>query len=492
MEEARTPEVVERKYELAKIDPIAKIIATLDEKYANTHYDLTTTKGMAVAKIARAELRGLRVRLEEARKEEKADVLERGRYIDGMARTLQEAILKHEEPLDEQIKAEEDRKEKERKARMEVEAARVTAIQKKIDNFRNAAAGLTNSPSAEIQAALTLLKSTEVTEPEYQEFTAVAQGIREGAIASVERLLANTLKREEEEARLQAEREALEKRRKEQEAREKEAERKRLADEAKAKADREAEEARLKTIREAEEKKIIEIREAEERRIKDEWAAEEKRLRELREAEEAGLARERTWMKNVQAIRDIPYAINHLTASSKEIYDLMIKIEALIITDEEYGIYAEDAKESVTKVMVRLQEMKVQTIDREDREARIRTEREEADRKRQEQEAIEAENRRKQEELDRQKRDQEERTRALEERKVKLAASRKDTPIAALIEIHNLAKDRTGRPDDSRVRADIEILAEANILVEDSVEVDEPKKKRGRSVRTRTVEAEAA
>ena len=94
-------------------------LAALADKYKDAVFPVDTAKGMASAKEARAEVRGYRVDLEKKRKELKADVLERGRMIDGEAKRITEALEALENPIDGQIKAEESRKEAERKAKAE-------------------------------------------------------------------------------------------------------------------------------------------------------------------------------------------------------------------------------------------------------------------------------------------------------------------------------------------------------------------------------------
>src|SRR5574343_258783 len=96
---------------IKEYDPIAASILALRGKYEGKAYDVTTTTGMKSAVEARMELRTLRVQVESKRKDLKSDVLERGRRIDGAAKKLSEAISALEDPIDELIKTEQQRKE---------------------------------------------------------------------------------------------------------------------------------------------------------------------------------------------------------------------------------------------------------------------------------------------------------------------------------------------------------------------------------------------
>jgi hypothetical protein len=122
--------------DLGKSTSIADYSATelgliaLRDKHKNLVLDVSTTKGMTVAKEARAEIRTYRVNLEKLRVEIKAPALERCRLIDAEAKRITEELLKLETPIDEAIKAEEARKEVARKAREDAEKERLAQIER--------------------------------------------------------------------------------------------------------------------------------------------------------------------------------------------------------------------------------------------------------------------------------------------------------------------------------------------------------------------------
>jgi len=267
----------EATFTLAKITPVEQTVLELVKRYEGIVYDVSTTKGMATAKTDRAALRTARVNLEAARKEEKADVLKLGKFIDSEAARIGAVIAKYEDPLAELIKAEEDRKEAEKAAKAEVERLRISTIQDNILKIRNIPLNQQGKSSTDVSAVLSRAKEIPIDD-KYSEFRADAEVAKQTCIIALEKLLADTIANEEEQARIAAEREELAKLRKEAEERE-----------ATAKAQREAEEAKLA----AERKKIEDERAAEEKRIADARAEEERKAQAIRDEEAARLAAER-------------------------------------------------------------------------------------------------------------------------------------------------------------------------------------------------------
>jgi hypothetical protein len=117
---------------LAKFSRVEAGLAALREKHGNTVYPVATTAGMADAKAARAEIRAGRFAVETLRKTAKTPLLQIGRRIDQEAIRITEAILEVEQPIDDQIKAEEARRlaDREAKRAAEVERLRLEAAEK--------------------------------------------------------------------------------------------------------------------------------------------------------------------------------------------------------------------------------------------------------------------------------------------------------------------------------------------------------------------------
>ncbi len=265
-------------YQIQEYNQTAAALSILREKYGR-QFDVTTTKGMTEAREARAVVKGYRVALEKVRQEIKAPALEHTRLIDAEAKQITAELLKIEEPIDRQIKAEETRKAEERAARERAEAARVAAIAARMSAIRNRVAQVANQPSEIIRAALDQAQMLELSENEFQEFMPDAIKALDATRAELQTALEARLAYEAEQARLKAEREAESARLK--------AEREELA------KLREAEAARLKTEREAQEAELSAKREEQERR--------ERETRQAHEAEEARIKAEREAMERQRA-----------------------------------------------------------------------------------------------------------------------------------------------------------------------------------------------
>lgn len=236
-------------------------LAQLRKKYADVQFDLATKEGDEEARAARRELVKLRTSLEAKRKELKAPALAHAMAIDSEAKRITAQIKALEEPIDAQIKAEEKRKEEEKAERERIERERVLAILAKIDVMRGLAHESAFDTSEQIQSTLTDLSAMEIADDEFAEFTEEATKVQAVAIDALSELLGRAKAREEEAAKLAAERAELERQRQEQEAREtkereaREAEARKLADE---RAEFERQRAEFEAQRAAAEKPVQE------------------------------------------------------------------------------------------------------------------------------------------------------------------------------------------------------------------------------------------
>lgn len=289
---------------IAEYSPTAAALADLRARFADVVFDVTTTKGDKEARAARMELVKLRTSLEAKRKELKAPALERSRLIDAEAKRIEAEILALETPIDEQIKAEEARRERERQAKAEAERRRVAAIQERIDEIKAFPVRAAGSKSSIVmEARIGDLVAIEIDDT-FAEFRPAAEAAHAQALATMRELLEGARTHEEEVRRLRAEQEALEQQRREDEARRAEADRiareQHEAEVARIRAEREAEEARLAEARAAQEAELRAQREAEEAR-----AAEQRRIDAERQAEEQRrLDAERAELERQQAELD--------------------------------------------------------------------------------------------------------------------------------------------------------------------------------------------
>lgn len=240
-----------RENQIQEYSKTEAALAELKERYGNAVFDVSITKGLALAREARAEIRAWRTGLEKERVKIKKPALSYCKRIDSEAKRITAELEKLEEPIDQTIKEEEGRKEKERLAKVEAETKRIAEIQARIDIIRNIPLHLQGKNAALIKEVLDSARDTVIGE-EYEEFTEVAMGAKARAVEALETLYTETVAKEEEQAKILAEREELKKLKAEQEKRDKEAEAKRIEEEAKTKKA----EYKLKQEREAHEKKI--------------------------------------------------------------------------------------------------------------------------------------------------------------------------------------------------------------------------------------------
>lgn len=243
---------------ITEYSPIEAGLADLRSRYAGVAWDLRTVAGNEAARKARKELVSLRTTLEERRKELKAPLLDKAKLIDTEAKRITGELLAIETPIDEQIKADEARRESERKAKAEAERQRVAAIRAQIDGIAAKAAGAVRvRKSSAAAGVLAELLAVEVDDVALAEYADEARKVLADAIEAVRAHVAGLKEQEAEAARIAAERAELERQKAEAAERER-AERERLAAERAeqdriARETRAAEEARLRAIREQQE-----------------------------------------------------------------------------------------------------------------------------------------------------------------------------------------------------------------------------------------------
>jgi colicin import membrane protein len=195
---------------IAEYQPTAVALADLNTKYKDAVFPVTTTKGMTQAKEARAELRGLRVKLEATRKEIKEPALRRCQQIDSEAKRITAELSSLEDPIDKQIKAEEQRKEDEKRAREEAERQRVAAIHAAIAAFGEEAGKMVGQPSNLIRTRIDRMRDAELSTDVFQEFAVQAAAAKAQSLEAMQGTLERQLEHEAEQERIAAERRELE------------------------------------------------------------------------------------------------------------------------------------------------------------------------------------------------------------------------------------------------------------------------------------------
>lgn len=250
---------------LTEFDRIKVGLETLRKEHpVDLVFDVSTGKGMQEAIAHRAAWRDPRIAVEKYRKAAKAPVLTLGKDIDARATWITGQLLLGEEPVHQQIKAEEARKEQERLDRENAEFGRVLAMQEAVAAISMDAQIVSSKPSEHIAFALATLRSSVLDREVYQEMMPAAEAARNAAISKLETALKAKQWDEEKEAERQA------------------AERKRITDQAAADAER----ARASEANRIESERLAKIA-AEQRAAQEKIDASLRELAAAREAEEA-------------------------------------------------------------------------------------------------------------------------------------------------------------------------------------------------------------
>ncbi len=221
-------EVVEFRGAMSIIDPIEKVLATAREKWAGVVFDLTTTKGNKEARQARAEIVSIRTSADKAYKEWNQPILEQQRLAREKVAYIKDEVLKLETPIDEQITADEARREAERQAKVEAEAARVKTIRDRIAVIAGLPTAVLGMTSPEVDDVISDLRAVPLTEERFAEFLQEASDLVGQMVEKLEAIRNSAAAREEAERKLEAQRRELEEARLRQEQ-ETNAERERLA-----------------------------------------------------------------------------------------------------------------------------------------------------------------------------------------------------------------------------------------------------------------------
>lgn len=246
--------------EIIEFKKVETALLMIKEKHEATIVDVTTKDGMLEAKANRKELRDLRISLENARKKEKEEALQYGRFVDSEAKRINEVIVPFEMKYDVEIKKEETRIENEKLAKLK-------AIEEEIER-----------------------KKQEEIEKQRKELE--------------EKLRIEQEARAELEAKLKAERESIQKEREELERQQKLAKQEELRllnieIEAKKKA-LEAELESKRKIFEAQEQERLK-KENEERLKREEIEKQERIVREQKEAQELKIRQEQERIAKIES-----------------------------------------------------------------------------------------------------------------------------------------------------------------------------------------------
>lgn len=326
---------------VVQFDKVQAGLSALSEKYAKVIFPVETPEGLRDAKEARLAIREPRYEVERIRKAAKAPVLALGRQLDAKAKSITDVLLALETPIDDAIKLEEGRKERERQAQIEAELKRVESIQERITELRGAVAAVTffGSPSSEKVAEFIADIEKIPVDDSFEEFRQQADDAKKATLATLQQLHKAALEREAEQERIKVERAELERLRAEQSKRDAEERARIEAEAAKVRAAREEEERKERAALEEQRK----AQAAEQARID----AENKRLADERAALEREQAAVRKKAQDAEAKRLAEAAAEKRRREAAEVAAAKAKYpgEAAIVTAlaEHFGVQREVA-----------------------------------------------------------------------------------------------------------------------------------------------------
>lgn len=186
---------VVRTSAIAPLSTIEKGIAALREQHGATDYDITTAKGLALAKARRHAIRQVRYQVPHIVKAQNDELKKLGKEIAAEGDRIIAALSAMESPHHELIQAEEARLEEERQK----EAARVEAHQANLTKLRGQVVRAQGKTSAEIRAGIESLRFYAIDAEAWQEFAEEAERAKEEAIKGLTEL-ADATERQEAEA----------------------------------------------------------------------------------------------------------------------------------------------------------------------------------------------------------------------------------------------------------------------------------------------------
>ncbi len=319
----------------------------LAEQYRNVAFDVTTTKGMDEAKKARLALREeVRYPLQKLKDARSKILGTMQRQANASADELIEEVKRAEAPIDEQITAEETRKENEKAERDAAEQRRrqahidaITAIAR----IPTEAVGLT---SAELREKIVAAEGIMVDEG-YEEFKGQATQAKDETLRQLNGLLMAAIEEEEELERTRQQQARLRQQQEEQAARQ------RALDE---------QEAALRAQREAFEKQQREAKEADEARQR---ALDEQAAQQQREREERAQAVQRRI--DALSIYGAAYSSN---AASVDIESALRTLNDTLLYAADYDARVSEAEQIKAARIASLRQILAESIAREAEQAR--------------------------------------------------------------------------------------------------------------------------
>jgi hypothetical protein len=154
-------------YAAAVYEPFKARLDTAIANAAGVTYNIQTKEGMALAKEHRATLRAIRIDADKERAARKAPITAIGKLLESKYTEIETAVAPHEDKFHTDIKAEEQRLEDEKAAKLKAEEDAKAAIQNKIDAIKNKPLEVMNKSVADIEEAIAELSPLVPTPAEF-------------------------------------------------------------------------------------------------------------------------------------------------------------------------------------------------------------------------------------------------------------------------------------------------------------------------------------
>lgn len=190
--------------EIAEFNPLRAELDRLNKSYLNVVHDVSTPKGLNSAKEARKDIRDVRYAIQNTAKEiikpyqqEVKNAQAKVTAVKTIGEDLAAGVLKLEEPIDEQIKAEERRLLEEREERERLERERIEKLQAKINHFRQVPLAMNAKTSEEIAAMLERVENAGISAEEYGDLAGEAFEAKTESVSQLKTLLGQVTDREE-------------------------------------------------------------------------------------------------------------------------------------------------------------------------------------------------------------------------------------------------------------------------------------------------------
>lgn len=209
---AETAVAVMRRTTLAELSAVERGIAKLKADHGATDYDINTPKGLQAAKDHRLAVREVRYQIPHTVKARKAELKEVAEALDSEAERITAALLAIEKPHDDKIKAREKELADEKAERERIAAERA---QKQADGvagiraYLSRAQALPDMTAERVGVGISMLEAMSFAASEWLDPVAVANAQCE-TLEGLRTLQATLKAREEEAARLEAQRQQQE------------------------------------------------------------------------------------------------------------------------------------------------------------------------------------------------------------------------------------------------------------------------------------------